>query len=478
MVALLSWGVATPVGSTPDDDFHMPSIWCAPGIEKGRCELSPKGSDFRRVPGLLGEKAICYRFEGGATSGNCQLRKAPRHLVATDRGNWDHSYPPLYYRTMSVLVLDRPGESVLLIRGVNALLSVGLLGALWWALPRRDKPLAVVPLAVMSVPLVTYIVPSTNPSTWAITGCAALLPALWSLPTVSRRRGTALSIIAVISALLAAGARADGALFVLMTVGLVGIMRFRKYLARPVALVAPVLSAVIGAGFFLSAAQSSVITGDLQKVDRDIGAADLLVHNLLNMPDLLLGPVGLGSLGMTGWLDTRFSSLPSYLMLGVWAATIAAGLRTMTREKAVGLTLVALGVLVYPLFVLQGSNAVVGEMMQPRYLVPLLVMLTTTALLGADGVVARLSRRSYLLAVGLLGFAHAIMLHMQIRRYVTGFDVTGFDLSKNVEWWWPHVPGPMMVWIIGSIAFTVAMAGVLSTVRESRRDVSPEPRVG
>ncbi|TNM42766.1 DUF2142 domain-containing protein [Nocardioides albidus] len=472
LIALLSWGIATPVGSTPDDDFHMPSIWCAPGTETGRCELSPKGTDFRRVPGLLSEKAICYRSDGGATSGRCQERQAPKHLVATDRGNWDHSYPPLYYRTMSLFVFDRAGESILLIRGVNALLAVGLLGALWWALPRKEKPLAVVPMAVMSVPLITYFIPSTNPSTWTITGCAALLPALWALPAASRKRGVALSVIAVVSALLAAGARTDGALFVLMTVGLVGLMRFREYLAAPLRLVAPALSALVGAGFFLSAGQSSVLAGDITTLDRDIGTFDLLAHNFLNMPDLLLGAVGLGSVGMTGWLDTRFSSLPSYLVLGVWAAMITVGLRAMTRAKAVGVTLVALSLLVYPLFILGQVRAVVGEMMQARYMLPLLIMLTATALLGADGVAARLSRRSYLLAVGVLSFAHAVVLHMQIRRYVTGLDVTGFNLSKNVEWWWPHIPGPMAMWVIGSIAFSVAVAGVLSTVRASSRAVA------
>ena len=34
-VALGSWVLASPVGSSPDDDYHMASIWCGQGVREG-----------------------------------------------------------------------------------------------------------------------------------------------------------------------------------------------------------------------------------------------------------------------------------------------------------------------------------------------------------------------------------------------------------------------------------------------------------
>ena len=40
LAALLAWGVSSPPGSSPDEDYHMGSIWCAGGIEAGVCETA------------------------------------------------------------------------------------------------------------------------------------------------------------------------------------------------------------------------------------------------------------------------------------------------------------------------------------------------------------------------------------------------------------------------------------------------------
>jgi len=37
LVALGAWSVASPVGASPDEDYHLVSIWCSHGERPGLC---------------------------------------------------------------------------------------------------------------------------------------------------------------------------------------------------------------------------------------------------------------------------------------------------------------------------------------------------------------------------------------------------------------------------------------------------------
>ncbi|MEI8023922.1 MAG: hypothetical protein WCH63_07020, partial [Actinomycetota bacterium] len=55
----------------------------------------------------------------------------------------------------------------------------------------------------------------------------------------------------------------------------------------------------------------------------------------------------------------------------------------------------------------------------------------------------------------------SLSLHQSIRRYVTGTNVSGWNLNYGAQWWWTHGPSPLSIWIIGSVAFSVALFIVL-----------------
>jgi len=65
-LACASWAITSPVGSAPDDDFHLASIWCAAGDE--RCQLDSSNPDVRLVPRNVAQAADCYRYEAAATA--------------------------------------------------------------------------------------------------------------------------------------------------------------------------------------------------------------------------------------------------------------------------------------------------------------------------------------------------------------------------------------------------------------------------
>jgi hypothetical protein len=87
--------------------------------------------------------------------------------------------------------------------------------------------------------------------------------------------------------------------------------------------------------------------------------------------------------------------------------------------------------------VLALDRYLVGEHVQPRYLLPLLPVLVGTALTTPRGMRPVELKQAQVAALGTaVVVAHAAALHANIRRYVTGVDVDGFDLSADVEWWW------------------------------------------
>ncbi|MDP2014454.1 MAG: hypothetical protein Q8L05_09535, partial [Actinomycetota bacterium] len=62
------WAVTSPVGSAPDDDYHLSSIWCGRGIQTGVCEQDPAYPDTFKVPRNVVDASDCFRFLPGQTA--------------------------------------------------------------------------------------------------------------------------------------------------------------------------------------------------------------------------------------------------------------------------------------------------------------------------------------------------------------------------------------------------------------------------
>jgi hypothetical protein len=143
-----------------------------------------------------------------------------------------------------------------------------------------------------------------------------------------------------------------------------------------------------------------------------------------------------------------------------------AGLGSCSRSKWLALTIVAGALVAVPAIVLALDRYLVGEHVQPRYLLPLLPVLVGTALATSRDMPAVELRRAQVAALGTaVVVAHAAALHANIRRYVTGVDVDGFDLGSEVEWWWGVGPGPLWTWLLGSLAFASATVCALLLTR-------------
>jgi hypothetical protein len=465
--ALVAWAVSSPVGSSPDDDFHLSSIWCGLGDRPGLCE---PGSDASRrmVPeGLI--HSPCYRFNTALT-GNCQ-NFADQQLVQTKRVNATKIYPPVFYAAMGVFASPHIATSVLLIRIFNALFFVGLGTALWFLLPWKRRSTLVWSWAVTLLPLGIFLITSVNPSGWTITGVGtAWIATLGFFETTGRRR-IGLAVLALIGAVMSAGSRADGAVYCALGVAVAAAFALAKgrrmWSVRTLWL--PVVVAVLGIVGFSIARQSGTVTSGVNtgasspSVSTGLptpavpGGIGLFFHNLLDLPWLWAGALGGAPLG---WLDTPMPALVATIGIFVFATVVFIGLHVMDWRKATAVSVVFAALILIPVYELQVSHERVGTDLQPRYLLPLMILLAGFATLSVAGRTARFSIGQRVIIVVALSVSNAAALYENMARYTHSPQDIEFNLNHNLLWWWGggFMPGPMVVWAIGTAAFAAALA--------------------
>lgn len=465
-VTLGTWALTSPVGSSPDDDYHLSSVWCAGGERQGVCEWNTGDPDIRLVPESVARAHECFAFDPTAT-GACAASLGP-DVVATDRVNDVQGlYPGGFYRTMGLLVGPELERSVLTMRIVNAALASLLLALALRVLPPAIRSSVVAVLLVVYVPLGLFIVPSTNPSSWTVTG----ITFLWAfgLAFAGRRswrsrRTWVLLVATMISAALAIGSRVDGAAYVALVVAVITILTGFARLRRAW-IASTVLAglALVGLGRFLAfGPPGSGVSGGMGGTEPGIG---LLLTNIVYLPVYLSGAVG----GMAlGWNDTALPPMVFVFGLVAIGALAYRGLVDSTVGKGVA-TLVSLAALVFvPLVFLQREGLGVGEVVQARYLLPLVIVLVATFSLSIPfhrGRGLPMPRAfAWVLFVGMASSA-GLSLWVNAHRYAAGTSRGLFDIDLQIEWTGLSIiPLPSIVGV-GVVATIIYAAAATAGIR-------------
>lgn len=484
-IALSAWAFASPIGAGPDDDYHLVSIWCG-GDGSEQCDA---GSDdtTRTLPSAF-ENVACYA-QDSSRSAACQEKVWSTwdgKPVELSRGNFVGEYPPIYYATMNLFAGSDMQVSALVMRLLNAALFVGLATALAVLLPSPRRPTLFWGWLVALVPLGMFLVPSNNPSGWALTGVGTAFLALLGWFETTGRRRLALGALYVVGIVMAGGARGDAAVYALGATVVVIILIWSPtrewWRFAPL----PALGMAISLLFFVTAGQSGVssigftgggdatipVAGDVTGEEAPLGGFALAAYNLLMLPFLWTGVWGSWGLG---WLDTQMPAIVP------WAATSAfivlgfAGFGRLSARKAVALSGVVLVLIVLPVYVLTVGGDKVGANLQPRYLLPLIVLFTFLLLTDPARRQLRFTWPQTLVVLGALGVANLVALQVNIRRYVTGADQQGLNLDTGAEWWWSDFPvGPTAVWLIGSLAYAALLAVLWRALRPRESELSEE----
>ena len=256
---------------------------------------------------------------------------------------------------------------------------------------------------------------------------------------------------------MAASARGDAAIYAILAAVAVTCLHYRSARRHPVRLALPAAIVAVGLIVFRMSSQTGIAMseGGLGSAN-PTGGWSLLFSNIVNIPTLVLGNQGLPGLGELGWLDTPMPPIVYVSTVTVCAFLLMAGAGRLSRMKALVAGGGILVVVAIPLYTLQVSHIVVGYAVQPRYILPLLPVVSLVLLTGyRPDQAVRLSRAAAWLTWVLVSGANSVALMVNIRRYTTGLDGPIWP-GRAVEWWSTGVVGPLATWILGTLGFAVA----------------------
>lgn len=502
-VVLSGWLLAAPPGASPDDGYHLGSIWCAEGFQDGLCveDLAAQDSSRALVPQAVLSIA-CFTYDG-ALSAACQLEALDSGLqrLVPAVTNINGERPTLYYRTMHRLIGD--GQDVAMatarIRVANVVVTLVLVALTALLAHPRLRTAFLLSWTVTVVPLGLFLLTSVNTSAWGIAG----LTTAWANVVTARdhptRRNRLLAgALAIVGIVMALGSRTEAVAHIgIIAVALAAMWgsehlqrtgwRWRD-LGRREAVritVASVIALLLGA-ILVALAPRSADLGDLLSglrsgysriAARDIGEPILAIA--FEVPTLWGG--ALGNIWGLGALDTPIPSLASFPLMGVYVGLVAVGLLAGARARTIGVTLLFAALFALPTFSLLRAGLLVYESLQPRQFMVILFPLLGLALYRLRGeasfVLGRAGRTTILLA---LGVAHSIALLVTMQRHTSGL-LPGFlgeprhvDFGRDIEWWWASAPHPDVVWMVASVAYLIVVVSVVRlTSTRSAETVPP-----
>jgi hypothetical protein len=279
-----------------------------------------------------------------------------------------------------------------------------------------------------------------------------------------------------LASLMAAGSRGDSATYTIVGIGAVLLLAFAPTRRFFLSAILPVVFVIISAVFFLTARQSlSGVTGFHGSAGLSTGVVGqvaaaapvnpvtLLFSNLVQIPSLWAGIFG-QDWGL-GWLDTSVPAVTSLGAIAVFVAVVFIGLGRLSWRKGVAVAVVGIVVWLLPAYVLGAGHDPVGQQVQPRYLLPLIVLFAGLAVLRVrDRRPIELGRVQWIALAATLSLGQCLALYFTMRRFINGNAAGGVNLDGAGGWWWGIAIPPMAVFVIGSLAYCATVVLLLREI--------------
>jgi hypothetical protein len=172
-----------------------------------------------------------------------------------------------------------------------------------------------------------------------------------------------------------------------------------------------------------------------------------------------------------GAVDVINPSIAAVLGGAAVAGVVFVGLGRSSKRKVITLSLlgVAFVAQVIVMRALVGFGAFwsggVQWSLQPRYFLPLAMLIVAVAVVSFPASRAFLSRSQAALLAGALSIAAVTSLTATTARYVHGQDRSWLQLMPENGWWWSWGPSPTVLIVLGGIASIVYMITLASASR-------------
>lgn len=466
MLVLGGWTMGAPHGSSPDDSYHLASIWCAEGPVAGRCLADPSAPDRRvLVPKPLVD-LTCFAG-AGTRSASCAPvdLSIEADIYIPSPSNVGRERPNGYYWAVGKLIGEDLATSIARIRTANGALFMLMVGLTAWLAPLPLRRAVLLSSIVASVPLGLFLITSVNSAAWGLAGLTTFWAnAITASSPGSPRRRVAAATLALVGAGLGMAARTEAIIHITVltltvaTLFWFGIRTSRARLGAKHALLAGALIAAT-AGLLAVAPQTARIDSLLSDLAQ--GRERLIARGLespllaisFEVPQLWTG--ALGHIWGLGALDTPVPTLATLPTIFIFLMLLILGLQQAKRGRIAAVLVVGFSLYAVPAFSLLRSGLVVWEELQPRQFMVLMYALLGLALftlVGERRLVLSGPNR-FVIAAG-LGMAHAVALLVSMRRFITGLvELRYVSPGSEITWWWASGPSPNVVWIVTSLAF-------------------------
>lgn len=470
-VCLGAWAISSPVGGSPDEDYHLASIWCPRYLDAGQCD--PTWTRNERVsvevPSAVKDSSACFAFKP-QKSAECTDWLSDSEQVRTTRFD-EGGYPIGYYQFQHVFVGPDVHHSVVVMRLVNVALVLGGLSGVM-VLARRDVARVLFVGAVAAwVPMGIYFVSSVNPSAWAIGGCLIYAGSLLGAASSTGRRRRALLVFAVYGALLAGLSRGDSAfyIFVISLAAWFFIPRLRQCLS---VVVTSVICSAYGLVSVLSTGQAAALSSDGGwPTDQGSSLFRIALANFNSLPEYFGSMWGLNS--GPGWVDVALSGWSTLTMLALFGGLVLVGTKRARIRNILSATIVLGAIAGIPVVTMTIRRVHPLTYYQGRYMLPLLAVLLLFWLFKWDAKGSSLSGGQVALVLITSGIAHAAALRRLILRYASGIDGP-WPGGLRTPQWWPWSVGPKTVLMVAVVLFVLSLALIAAVLWASAAEVVHE----
>lgn len=451
-LALASWGLSSPTGSSPDDDFHLANIYCAAGDAECTVEGDRLYPCYAWNPKVTGD---CRPVEAMlATPGAIKAIDPMGPMTLPVTSGIADDRPTFYYWTVGFLTGDTLAETSATIRLFNSALAVLMAFGSLALTRRRLRPAVAMSWLVAAVPLSSFMIASVNLSSWSIIGIGAMWGPLLSFLGERRfdRRSVARIVFVGWAVLMALGARNDSSIYVVIVLVALLPLVLRRGMDRW-RMVVPVLIAGAAAVAFVAVnlVRATWLATTTSGAPND--PFFLLTDTITRVVAVVAAPA-------LGWMDTPMPTLVTALSSAVAGAAVVIGAGVRYRRKTLSAALIVL--LTWGSLVILWPRTNVG--VQPRYFLPVVMVFLGLMLLPRPrGRIRLISGTQAAVMFGALAVANSLALLTNLWRYIAGLTGEPFGpadlLRAEPDWWWQSLPvSPFGIWFLGTVTLTAALA--------------------
>jgi hypothetical protein len=452
-LVLSCWALSVPPGGTPDEGYHVASIYCARGVDPGKCQKMVGETELGSMVVVPYLSDYCFH-RGPEMPASCLPESSENTLIISSRFPGS-DFRNFYYWIQNTFTGTNTYSSVIAMRFANIILFVLVLSLVLRLNHSRLRRAALIGIVLSLVPQGVYLISSVNPSSWALTGVSSNWVFLCCLRNNSINSSRTVSWVGYLLTLALTLARVDSLGFVVFTT--VCVFMFTKSPSKVSKSTLLFFGALSGLAIFviLYFNLAEAFLSQLKFAFSSTTGFGFIWYWFVHMIDIPAFSFGFnyqdfGPLG--GSLEVLMPPIVAIIQFGLFTLLVLYLVKRYSKKLLIFhfLSFVFLySVLIQQLAAERTFNP---YWVQGRYILPLIPFLIGFSLHLVKSELQLPSHAQMKMLAVLLSLSHAIAFLTMVQRYSIGSERSLTD-PFSFDWsYFPALPA-VGVWSMGSLGF-------------------------